>query len=92
MPYRNENDKVDVRISEIDNILKLYDFEKKELVFKVGNKIIIDKEEHTIRTYRYHKIFDMIKSSFYIFINNFFVRKCCHCFWIPINNSFTAVD
>lgn len=36
------------------------DFEKKDLVFKVGNKIIIDKEEHTIRTYRFHKIFDMI--------------------------------
>jgi len=36
------------------------DFEKKEMVFVPGNKIIIDKEEHTIRTYRYHKIFDMI--------------------------------
>ncbi len=36
------------------------DFEKKELVFKEGNKIIIDKEEHIIRTYRKHKIFDMI--------------------------------
>ncbi|MBQ3020641.1 MAG: 16S rRNA processing protein RimM [Bacilli bacterium] len=36
------------------------DFEKKELVFKVGNKIIIDSEEHIIRSYRYHKIFDMI--------------------------------
>lgn len=36
------------------------DFEKKELVFKPNNKIIIDKEEHTIRTYRFHKIFDMI--------------------------------
>ena len=36
------------------------DFEKKELVFKPNNKIIIDKEEHTIRTYRHHKIFDMI--------------------------------
>ena len=36
------------------------DFEKKELVFYPGNKIIIEDEEHTIRTYRYHKIFDMI--------------------------------
>ena len=36
------------------------DFEKKDLVFKVGNRIIIDKEEHIIRTYRFHKIFDMI--------------------------------
>ena len=38
----------------------LSDFEKKELVFKVGNVIIIDDEEHTIRTYRFHKVFDMI--------------------------------
>ena len=38
----------------------LSDFEKKELVFKVGNKIIIEKEEHTIRSYRKHKVFDMI--------------------------------
>lgn len=36
------------------------DFEKKELVFIPNNKIIIDKYEHTIRTYRYHKIYDMI--------------------------------
>ena len=36
------------------------DFERKELVFKPNNKIIIDKNEHTIRTYRFHKIFDMI--------------------------------
>ena len=46
------------------------DFEKKELVFKVGNKIIIDKEEHTIRTYRYHKIFDMITIDEYVNIND----------------------
>lgn len=36
------------------------DFEKKDLVFKVGGKIIIDKEEHIIRSYRVHKVFDMI--------------------------------
>ena len=46
------------------------DFEKKELVFKVGNKIIIDKEEHIIRTYRYHKIFDMITIDEYNNIND----------------------
>ncbi len=46
------------------------DFEKKELVFKVGNKIIIDKEEHTIRSYRYHKIFDMITIDEYDNIND----------------------
>lgn len=36
------------------------DFEKKDLVFKVGGRIIIDKEEHIIRSYRVHKVFDMI--------------------------------
>ena len=41
------------------------DFEKKELVFKPNNRIIIDKQEYIIRTYRYHKIYDMIT------INNF---------------------
>ena len=46
------------------------DFEKKEMVFKVGNKIIIDKEEHTIRSYRYHKIFDMITIDEYDNIND----------------------
>lgn len=46
------------------------DFEKKELVFKIGNKLIIDKEEHTIRTYRYHKIFDMVTLDDYDNIND----------------------
>lgn len=46
------------------------DFEKKDLVFKVGNKIIIDNEEHIIRTYRYHKIFDMITIDEYDNIND----------------------
>ena len=36
------------------------DFEKKELVFRPNNKIIIDNNEHVIRTYRYHRIFDMV--------------------------------
>lgn len=46
------------------------DFEKKELVFKVGNRIIIDNEEHVIRTYRFHKIFDMITIDEYDNIND----------------------
>lgn len=46
------------------------DFEKKELVFKIGNKLIIDKDEHTIRTYRYHKIFDMVTLDDYDNIND----------------------
>ena len=47
----------------------LSDFEKKELVFKVNNNIIIDDEEHTIRTYRKHKVFDMITIDDYDNIN-----------------------
>lgn len=35
-------------------------FEKKELVFKVNNNIIIDKDIHVIKSYRVHKNFDMI--------------------------------
>ena len=46
------------------------DFERKDLVFKVGNKIIIDNEEHIIRSYRYHKIFDMITIDDYNNIND----------------------
>lgn len=45
-------------------------FEKKELVFTIGNKIIIDNTEHTIRTYRFHKIFDMITIDEYDNIND----------------------
>ena len=46
------------------------DFEKKDIVFKVGNKIIIENEEHTIRSYRFHKIFDMITIDEYNNIND----------------------
>ena len=46
------------------------DFEKKEIVFKIGNKIIIDNNEHIIRSYRYHKIFDMITIDEYNNIND----------------------
>ena len=42
------------------------------MVFKPNNKIIIDKEEHTIRTYRFHKIFDMITIDDYDNINDVF--------------------
>ena len=46
------------------------DFERKNLVFKENNKIIINKEEHIIRTYRFHKIFDMITIDEYDNIND----------------------
>lgn len=46
------------------------DFERKDLVFKVGGKVIIDNREYTIRSYRYHKIFDMITIDEYDNIND----------------------
>lgn len=36
------------------------DFDKKNLAFKPGNTILIDKKEYIINTYRVHKNFDMI--------------------------------
>ena len=48
----------------------LNQFNFKDKVFKIGNKLIIDKEEHTIRTYRYHKIFDMVTLDDYDNIND----------------------
>ena len=63
------------------------DFERKDLVFKVGNKIIIDKEEHIIKSYRYHKIFDMITIDDYDNINDVlkFVGKNVYVSRISLN-------
>lgn len=63
------------------------DFERKDLVFKVGNKIIIDKEEHIINSYRYHKIFDMITIDDYDNINDVlkFVGKNVYVSRISLN-------
>lgn len=47
----------------------LSDFPFKEKVFKVGNKLIIDNKEYTIRSYRVHKNFDMVTLDDYKDIN-----------------------
>ena len=46
------------------------DFEKKESVFVIGNPIIIDTEEHIIKSYRVHKGLDMITIDEYNNIND----------------------
>ena len=46
------------------------DFERKEEVFKVGNVILIENKEHIIKSYRYHKVFDMITIDEYDNIND----------------------
>ena len=63
------------------------DFERKDLVFKVGNKIIIDGAEHVIRSYRYHKIFDMITIDDFNNINDVlcFVGKNVYVSRISLN-------
>jgi len=47
----------------------LSDFPFKEKVFKVGNKLIIDNKEYTIRSYRVNKNFDMVTLDDYKDIN-----------------------
>ena len=47
----------------------LSDFMYKDKVFLVGNKLIIDDKEYKIRTYRQHKMFDMITLDNYNNIN-----------------------
>lgn len=55
----------------------LSDFPFKEKVFKVGNKLIIDNKEYTIRSYRVHKNFDMVTLDEYKDINEvlFLLKK-----------------
>ena len=38
----------------------LSDFQFKDKVFKIGNKLIIDDKEYIIKSYRVHKKFDMV--------------------------------
>lgn len=38
----------------------LSDFQFKDKVFRVNNKLIIDDKEYTIKSYRIHKKFDMV--------------------------------
>ena len=55
----------------------LSDFPFKEKVFVVGNKLIIDSKEYTIKSYRVHKNFDMVTFDGYSNINEvlFLLKK-----------------
>lgn len=45
------------------------DFPYKEKVFKENNILIIDEEKYTIRSYRHHKIYEMVTLNDYKDIN-----------------------
>ena len=47
----------------------LSDFEYKDKVFVVGNKLIIDNKEYIIKSYRHHKNFEMVTLNEYKDIN-----------------------
>ena len=55
----------------------LSDFPFKEKVFVIGNKLIIDSKEYTIKSYRVHKNFDMVTFDDYSNINEvlFLLKK-----------------
>ena len=55
----------------------LSDFEFKEKVFFVGNKLIIDDNEYEIKSYRVHKNYDMVTLNDYKDINEvlFLLKK-----------------
>lgn len=55
----------------------LSDFQFKEKVFKIGNNLIIDDKDYTIRSYRVHKGYDMVTLNNYDNINDilFLLKK-----------------
>lgn len=55
----------------------LSDFEYKNKVFVVGNKLIIDNKEYIIKSYRHHKNFEMVTLNDYKDINEvlFLLKK-----------------
>lgn len=55
----------------------LSDFQFKEKVFKIGNSLIIDDKNYTIRSYRVHKGYDMVTLNDYDNINDilFLLKK-----------------
>ena len=55
----------------------LSNFQFKEKVFSVGNKLIIDNNEYEIKSYRVHKGFDMVTLNDYHDINEvlFLMKK-----------------
>ncbi len=48
----------------------LSDFQFKDKVFLVGNTLLIDDKEYKIRSYRHHKIFEMVTLNDYDNIND----------------------
>jgi len=55
----------------------LSDFQFKDKVFKINNKLIIDDKDYTIKSYRVHKKFDMVTLDNYNDINQvlFLLKK-----------------
>jgi len=55
----------------------LSDFQFKDKVFKIGNKLIIDDKDYVIKSYRVHKNFDMVTLDDYKDINEvlFLLKK-----------------
>ena len=51
------------------------DFEFKDKVFTINNKLIIDNKEYIIRSYRKHKTFDMVMLNDYKDINDVLFLK-----------------
>ena len=51
------------------------DFEFKDKVFTINNKLIIDDKEYIIRSYRKHKTFDMVMLNDYKDINDVLFLK-----------------
>lgn len=51
------------------------DFEFKDKVFTINNKLIIDDKEYIIRSYRKHKTFDMVTLNDYKDINDVLFLK-----------------
>lgn len=51
------------------------DFDYKEKAFQIGNKILVDKEEYSIISYRRHKDYEMIKLQGYEDLNSVLFLK-----------------
>ena len=60
----------------------LSDFEFKDKVFIVGNRLINDDKDYIIKSYRVHKKFDMVTLNDYKDINEvlFLLKKKVYCF------------
>ncbi|MBR5370395.1 MAG: 16S rRNA processing protein RimM [Bacilli bacterium] len=65
----------------------LSDFDYKSKVFVVGNKLVIDDKEYTIKSYRVHKNFDMVCLNDYKDINEvlFLLKKDVYVYKDSLN-------